>query len=180
MTPPRASRRDGAADRRAHRQSGVRWLPPLLTLLAWGVALEAHEQNLLLVLENGRSKRLIYRDLADIRLGPQRLQAAGLSWQGMPDRFRVPDADLRAKLFSTFFANTMTGLVTTLTDHAPRLWNVVADQIRCAYDAMPDTAVTTADRSALLTEPIPTKPLTLTRMNPNTSAWAYQPSPFAS
>ncbi|MFD8498047.1 IucA/IucC family protein [Amycolatopsis sp. NPDC059657] len=155
-------------------------LPPLLTLLAWGVALEAHEQNLVLVLENGRPKRLIYRDLADIRLGPRRLSAAGLSWPGMPDRFRVADEDLRAKLFATFFANTTTGLVTTLADHAPGLWSVVADQIRRAYDAMPDTAATSADRSALLTEPIPAKPLTLMRLDPNTSAWAYLPNPFAS
>lgn len=154
-------------------------LPPLLTLLAWGIALEAHEQNLLLVLENGRPRRLIYRDLADIRLGPERLRAAGLSWPEMPARFRVPDADLRAKLFATFFATTMTGLVTTLAEHASGLWDTVGDQVRRAYAAMPETAATSADRRALLTEPIPAKPLTLMRLDPKTTAWAYQPNPFA-
>ncbi|SDW73120.1 Siderophore synthetase component [Amycolatopsis xylanica] len=154
-------------------------LPPLLTLLAWGVALEAHEQNLLLVLEKGRPRRLIYRDLADIRLGPDRLRAAGLSWPGMPDRFRVADADLRAKLFATFFATTMTGLVGTLAEHCSGLWDVVGDQVRRAYAAMPDGAAVRTDRAALLGEPIPTKPLTLMRLAPETTAWAYQPNPFA-
>ncbi|WP_370941756.1 IucA/IucC family protein [Amycolatopsis sp. cg5] len=155
-------------------------LPPLLTLLAWGVALEAHEQNLVLVLENGRPRRLIYRDLADIRLGPDRLRDAGLSWPGMPSRFRVPDADLRAKLFATFFATTMTGLVTTLSEHAPGLWRVVGDRVRRTYEAMPDTPAVRADRAALLTEPIPAKPLTLMRLHPETTAWAYLPNPFPS
>lgn len=44
-----------------------RVLPSLLTLMCWGVALSAHEQNLLLVLRWGCPHRLIYRDLADIR-----------------------------------------------------------------------------------------------------------------
>ncbi|NEC78128.1 IucA/IucC family siderophore biosynthesis protein, partial [Streptomyces sp. SID7958] len=54
-----------------------------LRLLELGVALEAHGQNLLVVLSpSGEPRRLVYRDLADIRVSPARLARHGI---------RVPD-----------------------------------------------------------------------------------------
>ena len=155
-------------------------LPPLLTLLAWGIALEAHEQNLLLVVSQGRPRRLIYRDLADIWLCATRLKAAGSSCPAVPNRMRASSAELRAKLFSTFVATTLTGLVTTLAKHADsrRLWDTVGLGIRQTYASLPNTRATQADQHALLNEPIPAKPLTLMRINPDTTLWAYQPNPF--
>jgi DNA polymerase-3 subunit chi len=155
-------------------------IPPLVTLLAWGIALEAHEQNLLLVLADGRPQQLIYRDLADIRLCPTRLAAAGLPCPATPGRMHATDAELRAKLFATFIATTMTRLVSTLAKHAERrrLWHTVEIQIRRAYAAAPDIPATRADQRALLSEPIPTKPLTLMRLDPSTVEWAHQPNPF--
>lgn len=155
-------------------------LPPLLTLLAWGIALEAHQQNLLLVLADGRPRQLVYRDLADIRFCSARLDAAGLSWPAIPDRMRAGSVELRAKLFATFIATTMTGLVTTLARHAPgrRLWDTVADHVHRAYAALPDTTATRADKRALLSEPIPAKPLTLMRLDASAPGWAYQHNPF--
>ncbi|MGH3914360.1 MAG: IucA/IucC family protein [Pseudonocardiaceae bacterium] len=160
---------------------GALAIPPLLTLLAWGIALEAHEQNLLLVLSDSRPRRLVYRDLADIRLCPARLDAAGLPWPAMPGRLRATSAELRAKLFATFVATTLNGLVTTLAKHtqSERLWDTVGVHVRRAYATMPDTSVTQVDQRALLSEPIPAKPLTLMRLDTSTSAWAYQPNPFS-
>ena len=155
-------------------------LPPLLTLLAWGIALEAHEQNLLLVLAGGRPQRLVYRDLADIRLSPARLESAGLPWPAVPDRMRADDSELRAKLFSALVATTITGMVIALAEHVPgpRLWAIVGHHVRRAYAGMADTPATVADRRALLSEPIPAKPLTLMRLDPGTSLWASHPNPF--
>jgi siderophore synthetase component len=156
-------------------------IPPLLTLLAWGIALEAHEQNLLLVLADSRPRQLVYRDLADIRLCSARLEAAGLTHPAIPDRMRTTTAELRAKLFATFIATTLTGLVTTLAKHAERqrLWDTVRTHIRRTYAASPNTPATQADQRALLGEPIPTKPLTLMRLDTSTAIWAYLPNPFA-
>lgn len=134
-------------------------VPPLMTLLARGVALEAHEQNLLVGLVNGRPSRLIYRDLADIRVTPR---------ANLPERLYASREALRAKTFATFFATAMTGLVTALDAPAEELWAVVAATI-------PDTP----DRHALLHDPLPAKPLTLMRLDPGTTAWAHLPNPFS-
>ncbi|GAA1536198.1 IucA/IucC family siderophore biosynthesis protein [Actinomadura kijaniata] len=155
-------------------------VPPLVTLLAWGVALEAHEQNLLLVLDGDRPARLVYRDLADVRVHPERLDAAGLAGHDLPERLRTDTRGLHAKLFGSFVATTLAGLVTTLAAHAPaeRLWNAIGSRIRHAYDALPGTPFARADRRALLTAPIPAKPLTLMRLDPATPARAHRPNPF--
>lgn len=133
-------------------------VPPLMTLLARGVALEAHEQNLLVGLVDGRPRRVIYRDLADIRVSPR---------DDLPERLHASPEMLRTKAFATFFATAMTGLVTALDAPDDELWRTVAA-------AVPDTP----DRSALLRDPLPAKPLTLMRLDPRTTAWAYLPNPW--
>ncbi|MCR3754347.1 IucA/IucC family protein [Lentzea californiensis] len=133
-------------------------VPPLMTLLARGVALEAHEQNLLVGLVGGRPSRVIYRDLADIRVSPR---------AGLPERLHANPEALRAKTFATFFATALTGLVDALDAPAADLWDVVARTV-------PDTP----DRHALLHDPLPAKPLTLMRLDPETTKWAYLPNPF--
>ncbi|MFD4671274.1 IucA/IucC family protein [Lentzea sp. NPDC058450] len=155
-----------AALRNHHVPDPVEWLaefaeltvPPLMTLLARGVALEAHEQNLVLGLVNGRPSRVIYRDLADIRVSPR---------PGLPERLHAGPEALRAKTFATFFATALTGLIDTLDADPADLWAVVARTI-------PDTP----DRHALLNDPLPAKPLTLMRLDPATKAWAHLPNPF--
>ncbi|MDX8146895.1 IucA/IucC family protein [Lentzea sp. BCCO 10_0061] len=133
-------------------------VPPLMTLLARGVALEAHEQNLLVGLVNGRPSRVIYRDLADIRVSPR---------ADLPARLHADPEALRAKTFATFFATALTGLIGAVDAPDADLWDVVAKTV-------PDTP----DRHALLNDPLPAKPLTLMRLDPKTTAWAYLPNPF--
>ncbi|RDI18406.1 IucA/IucC family protein [Lentzea flaviverrucosa] len=133
-------------------------VPPLMTLLAQGVALEAHEQNLLVGLVGGRPSRVIYRDLADIRVSPR---------ADLPERLHASPEALRAKTFATFFATALTGLVDALDAPDADLWDVVARTV-------PDTP----DRHALLHDPLPAKPLTLMRLDPRTTKWAYLPNPF--
>ncbi|GAB2843334.1 IucA/IucC family siderophore biosynthesis protein [Lentzea nigeriaca] len=134
-------------------------VPPLMTLLARGVALEAHEQNLVVGLVDGRPSRVIYRDLADIRVSPR---------EDLPERLHASPEALRAKTFATFFATALTGLITALDAPDADLWRTVAK-------AVPDTP----DRPALLHDPLPAKPLTLMRLDPATKAWAHLPNPFS-
>ncbi|WP_207312095.1 IucA/IucC family protein [Lentzea alba] len=133
-------------------------VPPLMTLLARGVALEAHEQNLVIGLVNGRPHRLIYRDLADIRVSPR---------ADLPERLHGSPEGLRAKTFATFFATALTGIVNALDAPEAELWQTIARTV-------PDTP----DRHALLHDPIPAKPLTLMRLDPKTTKWAYLSNPF--
>lgn len=83
-------------------------------------------------------------------------------------------------LFHTFIATTMTRLVTTLAKHTDgeRLWDAVRIRIRQTYAALPHTPATRDDQRTLLNEPIPTKPYTFMRLDPNTTLWAYQPNPL--
>ncbi len=53
-------------------------LPPLLTMLHLGVALEAHGQNTLVAIEDGRPVDVFYRDVGGIHVSPQRLARAGV------------------------------------------------------------------------------------------------------
>ncbi|SDG47521.1 DNA polymerase-3 subunit chi [Lentzea fradiae] len=135
-------------------------VPPLMTLLARGVALEAHEQNLLVGLVGGRPSRVVYRDLADIRVSPR---------PDLPARLHASPEALRAKTFATFFATAVAGLVEAFDAPDAELWQVVADAVPA-----------TPDRHALLHEPLPAKPLTLMRLDPATTAWAWLPNPFRS
>ena len=54
-------------------------LPTLFALLSrWGLALEPHGQNVVLVLRNGLPTRLLYRDFGSVRVSPARLIRSGM------------------------------------------------------------------------------------------------------
>lgn len=160
-------------------------LPPLLTLMSWGVALYPHDQNLLLVLREGRPHRLVYRDLADIQVSPRRLARLGLSCPPLPERILSDDPiTLRRTLYGSVFSYTLMGLVSTLargnSKLEKRLWALVSRRVRAAYDALPADPDTRADRRALLSDPWPTKPYTLLRLDaPADGAWAHIPNPLS-
>ena len=143
-----------------------------LRLLELGVALEAHGQNLLVVLSpDGDPLRLVYRDLADIRVSPARLartrhhgagaarpyghrrrtraapQAVRLARGGRAGRRRPGRARRSRRRWRRPY-----GIC-----RAPATWR------RCARD------------------PLPTKALTLMRLSPQTPGdqWADLPNPLA-
>ncbi|MEV4232738.1 IucA/IucC family protein, partial [Streptomyces bobili] len=80
-----------------------------LRLLERGVALEAHGQNLLVVLSaSGAPLRLVYRDLADIRVSPARLARHGVTAPELPARILTDDVTaLRRKLFGSLVAGAL-------------------------------------------------------------------------
>ncbi|SEK88349.1 IucA/IucC family protein [Streptacidiphilus jiangxiensis] len=162
--------------------------PPLLTLWDRGVALEAHGQNLLLVLDDtDRPVRLVYRDLADIRVSPARLARAGLvaapqhaplTGHNLSDDPEV----LRRKLLGSLVGGVLSGLVSGFGggDRAleARLWRAIATEARLAATAVLRDP---ADRRALLADPLPVKALTLMRLDgrPSGDHWTEVPNPLA-
>ncbi|OIJ65192.1 IucA/IucC family protein [Streptomyces mangrovisoli] len=141
-----------------------------LRLLELGAALEAHGQNLLVVLSGtGRPLRLVYRDLADIRVSPARLAAHGIEVPRLPERIVTDDVRaLRRKLFGSLVA----GALATTAASGPAL--------RAALAAVAGDLPRTPDLAALLEEPLPVKALTLMRLSPDVPGdqWTTLPNPL--
>ncbi|MFJ9541060.1 IucA/IucC family protein [Streptomyces sp. NPDC101225] len=141
-----------------------------LCLLELGVALEAHGQNLLVVLSaTGAPLRLVYRDLADIRVGPVRLARHGVPLPELTGRIVTDDeTTLRRKLFGSLVAGSLAATAGSAAALGAALETAVRDLPR------------TADLAALLGGPLPAKALTLMRMSPGTPSdqWAELPNPL--
>jgi siderophore synthetase component len=142
-----------------------------LRLLDLGVALEAHGQNLLVVLSGtGAPLRLVYRDLADIRLSPVRLTRHGITPPELTGRLVTDDeTTLRRKLFGSLVA----GALASTAGSGPAL----ATALETAVRDLPATP----DLTALLEGPLPAKALTLMRLSPEVPGdqWAALPNPLA-
>ncbi|MEV0241202.1 IucA/IucC family siderophore biosynthesis protein [Streptomyces sp. NPDC050674] len=141
-----------------------------LRLLELGVALEAHGQNLLVVLSRtGEPLRLVYRDLADIRVSPARLARHGIEVPELPARMVTDDERaLRRKVFGSLVAGALAGTAGSGPALAAALEAAVRDLPR------------TPDLAALCADPLPAKALTLMRLSPRTPGdqWAELPNPL--
>ncbi|MBD0841773.1 IucA/IucC family protein [Streptomyces sp. TRM68416] len=141
-----------------------------LNLLELGVALEAHGQNLLVVLAaDGTPLRLVYRDLADIRVSPARLARHGIPVPALTGRIVTDDeTTLRRKLFGSLVAGALAGTAGSAAALREALETAVRDLPR------------TADLDALCGQALPTKALTLMRLSPGTPGdqWAMLPNPL--
>ncbi|MEU4086897.1 IucA/IucC family siderophore biosynthesis protein [Streptomyces aureus] len=138
-----------------------------LRLLELGVALEAHGQNLLVILDRaGSPVRLVYRDLADIRVSPARLARHGVPVPELSGRIVTDDERaLRRKLFGSLVGGTLGATAGSAAALGEALERVAPDLPR------------TADLPALLGEPLPVKALTLMRLSPETPGdlWTLLP-----
>ena len=148
---------------------------PLMTLLGRGVALEAHGQNTLVVLRDGRPVRVLYRDLGGVRVSPARLRAAGVEAPEL--RGDLPSDDpqvLRDKLAAAAFGTVAAELIAALARHRGaepgRLWGLVAAAVRGTPDA-----------ARLLHDPLPIKATTAMRLagHPLDDIWAHVDNPMA-
>jgi siderophore synthetase component len=151
-------------------------LPPMLTVLARGVALEAHGQNTLVVLHAGRPVRICYRDLGGVRVSPARLRAAGVPAPRLIGDLSTDDpAALRAKLAAALLSTVVAEQVALLARlcHADpgRLWAIIARAI---------AGVDSPDRDHLLGDPLPIKAMTAMRLaaDPLDDIWAHLDNPM--
>ncbi|WP_369819622.1 IucA/IucC family protein [Actinoplanes sp. TFC3] len=140
--------------------------PVVISVLERGVALEAHGQNLLVVLRDGRPVRLVYRDFGGVRVARSVLDIS-LSTDD--------PAVLRTKL-SAAVLGTVTGQLIAVLQRAGadagKLWTITAQAI---------AAVGTGHATAMLREPIPVKATTAMRLaaDPLDDVWAYLDNPMA-
>jgi siderophore synthetase component len=151
-------------------------LPPLLTLLELGLALEAHGQNLLVVVRGGRPVRLLYRDLGGIRVSPAQLARHGIEVPPLAGDLASDDPYvLRTKLFAaigTVLAELVTVLEREYGVDAALGWAKVAQVAR----ARPGP-----DAAALLGATLPVKAMTAMRLadDPLEDVWADVANPMA-
>lgn len=168
----------------------VRWLadfaelvlPPALTLLSMGVALEAHGQNTLVVLREGRPVRVLYRDLDGVRISPRRLAARGFTLPPLAGNRAGDDIDaLRTKLFggllSGVFSELVDVLARTRSVDPAALWEPVARVGRRVYAELPDAG----DASAFFGDTLPLKATLAMRLadDPGRAQWTAVPNPLA-
>ncbi len=168
-------------------------LPPLLTLLTrYGVALEAHGENIVLAIRDGLPVRCILRDFGGIRIHRDRLARAGLTVALRPDSaIETSDADeLRNKLYFALFVNDLSQLVSCLSlcggQSQASLWQSFGSVAYATFaDLASDAAVAddaAADATALLKRPWPNKALLTMWLRGDVTKYTYLPkiNPFAS
>ncbi|MEU6577943.1 IucA/IucC family protein [Streptomyces sp. NPDC046805] len=168
----------------------VRWmadfagqvLPPALTLLSMGVALEAHGQNTLVVLRDGRPVRVLYRDLDGVRVSPRRLARWGFTLPPLAGTRAGDDVEaLRTKLFGGLLSGVFSELVDVLSRtrsiEPEALWAAVAEAGRRVYAELPDDG----DAAAFFGDALPLKATVAMRLadDPGKAQWTPVPNPLA-
>lgn len=157
-------------------------MPPLIRLLNRGVALEAHGQNLLLVLKEGVPHRLCYRDMGGVRISPRRLGET-VAPRLLGDIATDDPDELRVKLVAAVVSTVMAELIATLrrdADADPEaLWADLAGVIKSVYAELPRAAA--SDAAAILGETLPIKATTAMRLaaRPLEDLWAPIRNPMA-
>jgi siderophore synthetase component len=157
--------------------------PALTTLLHLGVALEAHGQNMCVVLRRGRPVRLLYRDLGGVRVSPRRLSAHGFSVPPLRGDLVTDDPRvLRTKLAAALLSTVVGELVALLSreyDLEPAtLWRIADRALADAYAVLPAEA--SADGHALRRGPWPVKATTAMRLagDPLEDRWSWYDNPL--
>ena len=158
-------------------------LPPALTLLSMGVALEAHGQNTLVALRDGRPVRVLYRDLDGVRVHPERLALHGYALPPLAgSRAGNDETALRTKLFGGLLSGVFNELVAVLSrargaDPA-ELWAAVAAVGHRVYADLPDAA---GDREVFFGDTLPLKATIAMRLadESGVAQWVPVPNPLA-
>lgn len=156
-------------------------LPGLLTLLSrYGIALEAHPQNTVLVLRDGAPVRLLVRDLGGARVLPERLRAQGFEVDLRPGSpvIAADERELRDKLHYSLVTNHLGELLAALEQSSGAaqrpLWTPFARAAVTAFDALDGSE---KDREALLDAPLPVKTFLRMRLAGAVTDSAYVAGP---
>ncbi|RKD95363.1 IucA/IucC family protein [Halopiger aswanensis] len=152
-------------------------VPEQLRLLcAYGVALESHLQNSLVVFDgDARPTATLVRDLGGIRVHRGRLAERGLSIDPYPDSDLDADGEaaLHRKLYYALFQNHLAELVATIAHALPvderDCWALIREECERAFARLrDDPAVPNArvrrDERALVADPATHKALTAMRL----------------
>lgn len=156
-------------------------LPAPLALLRLGVALEAHGQNLLLVLRGQRPVGLRYRDVGGIRVSPARLRAHGVAVPALHGDLASDDPrELRDTLLAslgTVLQEQVAVLARVYGVDPHDLWRTVGTVAR----EVTAGSAGDGDTAALFAATLPVKATTAMRLaaDPLDVIWARLPNPLA-
>ncbi|WP_433445036.1 IucA/IucC family protein [Nonomuraea sp. CA-141351] len=157
-------------------------LPPALTLLSMGVALEAHGQNTLVVLRHDQPVRILYRDLDGVRISPRRLTAHGFTLPELAGNRAGEDVGaLRTKLVGALLSGMFSELVAVLARsrgaQPEALWGTVASVAQRVCAELPGGG----DAAAVFGATLPLKATTAMRLakDSGTALWTPIPNPLA-
>ncbi|WP_028399834.1 IucA/IucC family protein [Ectobacillus panaciterrae] len=108
-------------------------LPPLLTLMSkYGVSMEGHLQNSVMVFRKGEPMRLLMRDFGGVRILQERLEKQGLKAAFYPGSATIADdvEDTRNKMFYPVLQNHFGELIASFVRHfnisEEEMWKPVA------------------------------------------------------
>lgn len=134
----------------------------LVLMTRYGISLEGHLQNCLPVFRDGALVRMLVRDFGGVRVLPERLAPHQLpvAFAAGSATVALDVADLRNKLFYPLIQNHLGELIATLVRHytvsEARLWQLVAEACRSAYERLkddPTIGLRAAEDEAVLFEP---------------------------
>lgn len=155
-------------------------LPPLLRLLSvYGIALEAHLQNCVVVFEEGRLVKVLYRDFGGVRFHSGRLREVGLEVSFHPGSATLVEDvdDLRSKLFYPLFQNHLGELFRTLAGHGldeDWAWRLVASISQRTFSQL-EGAFVEEDRDALFAPFWSLKRVGWMRLNDKVTEYTFAP-----
>ncbi len=166
-------------------------LPALLALLSrWGIALEPHGQNSIVVLRGGLPVRLLYRDFGSVRVSPTRLTRRDVRPPAFIGALPTDDEDeLRAALFFPLIGTNLGQVVAALAEvgqtDSTRWWQLVARRCRAVYAGLTaDPAIALQagrDEAALFGPALPAKSMLRVQLSadPHVPQWVAVPNPLA-
>lgn len=151
---------------------------PLRLLSTYGIALEAHGQNTLLVTRDAAPHHAIYRDFGGVRIDPHQLHRHHPQIDLAGDIATPNDPDvLHTKLIASLFSVAIYQLIDALTrhyqDHPDTYWKHVANTVN-------DSTIDTTLKDRLYAPDWPIKATTAMRLQdtPTADIWASIPNPI--
>ncbi len=159
-------------------------LPGFLTTMSrYGVSLEGHLQNSIMVFRDGQPVRMIMRDLGGVRILRSRIVKQGIDADLYPGSDAEADDvhDLRSKLFYPVFQNHLgefiTCIVRWLGVEEGRLWQPVAEVCREVFRELKNDSVSgeqaASDEADLFKPTMDLKALTMMRLLGEVSHYTF-------
>ncbi|WP_331232583.1 IucA/IucC family protein [Natronorarus salvus] len=150
-------------------------IPDQLALLTtYGIALESHAQNSLLVVEEGRPVATLVRDFGGIRLLGERLSVHGLGLDPYPDSDLDADTeiDLYEKLYYALFQNQLATVFDAVSRSTSlseaECWSLARSRCAETFEALAASSIpgerVERDRAALFADRATHKALTAMRL----------------
>jgi siderophore synthetase component len=158
---------------------------PLMT--RYGIGLEGHFQNSLIVFQDNEPRRIIIRDLGGLRIDRKRLEKWGYFGEFHPDSaiIGMDHQEMHNKIIHTVFQNHIGELTLHLSNHfkldESLLWKIVRDDCYKVFAKLKEDMdlkdEVDLDMAAIFAPVVKTKALTVMRLCNNVTNYSYTSVP---